>query len=151
MKKIILTIVTIIWMGIIFSFSSSEGYESSSTSDSFIDNTIINVCKFFNSEITEKDEKEIINMFSYPIRKMAHFTEYLILGLFVFFTFKEYKINYFYLFAFLFCVFYAGSDEIHQYFVVGRDCSYKDVLLDSLGSLTSITYLYSRKGLKNGI
>ena len=142
MKKWILTLFTILWMSIIFSFSNSPGYESSDISDSFIDSTIINICKFFNNELDKNDEKEIISIVSFPVRKMAHFTEYLIFGILVFLTFKEYKISYYYLFAFLFCVFYASSDEIHQFFVYGRSCNVKDVMLDSLGSLTSITCLY---------
>lgn len=145
MKKIVLTLITVLWLGVIFAFSSSKGEESSSTSDSFIESTIINVCKFFNSDITSQDEKELIDAFSYPIRKMAHFTEYLILGILVFFTFKEYKMNYFYLYALLFCIFYASIDEVHQFFVAGRDCNVKDVMIDTLGSLSSICYLCHRK------
>ena len=30
---------------------------------------------------------------------------------------------------------YAISDEIHQYFVQGRRCSFKDALIDSIGIL----------------
>lgn len=34
---------------------------------------------------------------------------------------------------------YAITDEIHQYFVIGRYYSIIDVLIDSIGSITGIT------------
>lgn len=145
MKKKILLIITILWMILIFMFSNSSGEESSEISNSFIDKTIVNIYKFFNNDITKKEEKEVVDIFSHPVRKMAHFTEYLILGLLTFELFKEYKINYYYLFAFLFCVFYAGTDEIHQYFIDGRSCNVKDVILDSLGSMLGVVCLYKKE------
>lgn len=141
MKKIILTFLTVIWLALIFFFSDAKGYDSQDVSDSFIDNTIVNICKFFNKDLKEEDEKEIIEVTSYPVRKLAHFTEYLILGILVFLTFKEYGISYFAYMAFVFCVFYACTDEIHQFFVSERSMSIFDCMIDSLGSLTSITYL----------
>ena len=141
MKKVILTILTVFWLSLIFFFSSAEADDSQDVSDSFIDNTIVNICKFFKSDLNYEEEKEIIKVTSYPVRKIAHFTEYLILGILVFLTFKEYQISYFAYMAFIFCVFYACSDEIHQYFVLGRSMSLFDCMIDSLGSLTSISFL----------
>jgi len=42
------------------------------------------------------------------------------------------------LFAFLICVIYAISDEIHQLFVPGRTGQLKDVIIDSSGSFVGI-------------
>ena len=36
---------------------------------------------------------------------------------------------------------YAGLDELHQFFVPGRDPSFQDFLLDSAGSFTSFLVL----------
>lgn len=33
---------------------------------------------------------------------------------------------------------YACSDELHQYFVPGRSCQFKDVLIDTFGVITGI-------------
>lgn len=37
--------------------------------------------------------------------------------------------------AWLFCIFYACTDELHQYFVPGRAAQLGDVMLDSCGAL----------------
>ena len=33
---------------------------------------------------------------------------------------------------------YAGTDELHQYFVPDRCCSFRDVLIDTAGGLASV-------------
>ena len=132
--RVILTAITLIWMAVIFMFSNSPKDESTDLSNSFIDNTIVQVVKIFDKKA--KTQK-IIETFSGPVRKLAHFTEYLILGVLVFFTFKSYGLED-YSFAIVACILYAASDEIHQYFVPGRACKALDVLIDSLGSCTGV-------------
>lgn len=52
-------------------------------------------------------------------------------------------------------VFYAVSDELHQYFVPGRNASVWDVLLDGVGvicgvfAVAGITVLIRRKQIKS--
>jgi VanZ family protein len=41
--------------------------------------------------------------------------------------------------AFLICVLYAVSDEVHQLYVPGRGCQITDVLIDSGGALAGIS------------
>lgn len=132
--KIIITIITLIWMVVIFMFSNSPKDESTELSDSFIDNTIVQVVKMFDKKAKTK---KIIETFSGPVRKLAHFTEYLILGVLMFLTFKSYGIEE-YSFVVIACILYAATDEMHQYFVPGRACKILDVIIDSLGSATGI-------------
>ena len=132
--RIILTAVTLIWMVVIFMFSNSPKDESTDLSNSLIDSTIVQVVKIFDKKAKAQ---KIIETFSGPVRKFAHFTEYLILGVLLFFTFKSYGIED-YSFAIVACILYAASDEIHQYFVLGRTCKTLDVLIDSLGSCTGV-------------
>lgn len=40
--------------------------------------------------------------------------------------------------AWLFCILYAGTDELHQRFVPGRSCELRDVMIDSSGALAGI-------------
>ena len=46
-----------------------------------------------------------------------------------------------YLLSILLCIIYVTSDEIHQIFTIGRAGRIKDILIDSVGSITGI-YLY---------
>ena len=107
--------------------SSFDATESSNQSN-FIVNIIINIFNINNIELV-----------SLIIRKLAHFTEYLILGILTYNLIKSYnKKTYI---AIIICILYAISDEIHQYFVPGRSCQILDMTIDSIGSLTGIYIL----------
>ena len=74
--------------------------------------------------------------YDYFLRKAAHVTEYFILTLLLYRAFNgSFKINRKRIFLYSACcsILYAASDEIHQYFVLGRHCALGDVLIDSLG------------------
>lgn len=129
----------LLWMFLIFLMSSFDATESTNQSN-FIVNIITNIFKIEN-----------IELLSFIIRKLAHFTEYLILGLLVANMFTKNNINNLYLISIILCIIYATSDEIHQLFVPGRACQLRDILIDSIGSITGV-YLYkliNTKILKN--
>lgn len=147
LKKIIKLLLIIIWMGVIFSFSSDNGDKSETKSDS----VIIKIYKIFNNrELTTKEKEHIIDIFVTPVRKLAHFTEYFILGLLVISFISEYTIINIksLLIALLICCLYAVSDEIHQLFTDGRAGRVLDVLIDTTGSLTAILIYYKMKRRK---
>lgn len=91
------------------------------------------------------------------LRKMAHITEYGILTFLAwraFITGKETAfpkgspvsgMPKFLIYAVIFSVFYAMSDEYHQFFVVGRVGSVVDVLIDIVGIIISGTIIRMRK------
>lgn len=143
MKKIILTMLLIFWMILIFCFSNQKAVASTENSQSFVRNTIVTIYKLFDSNASEEKINLIVETFDAPVRKVAHFIEYFILGGIVFFTFKAYNINNIYIML-IFCFLYACSDEIHQLFVPGRSGSIIDVILDSLGSMSSLL-IFKRK------
>lgn len=116
-------------MTIIFIMSSFNAEDSANQSN-FIVNIISNI---FNIEN--------VKLLSLIIRKLAHFTEYLILGTLVINMFTKNNAKKTYLLSILLCIIYAISDEIHQIFVPGRACQIKDILIDSVGSITGI-YLF---------
>lgn len=116
-------------MVIIFTMSSFNSIESANQSN-YIVNIISNVLNINNIEL--------LNLI---IRKLAHYIEYLILGILVIKMFIKNNIPQSYLISIIFCIIYAISDEIHQLFVPGRACQIKDILIDSIGSITGI-YLY---------
>ena len=80
------------------------------------------------------------------VRKMGHFSEYMILGFFSFSylsnifmkvnSHRNYKKTA--ILSQIFSVVYASTDEFHQTFVVGRDGNIIDVLIDSSGALVGI-------------
>ena len=140
MKKIISFIVLILWMIVIFSFSSADANKSTGTSDKVI-TTMIEIKDKITDQETPVSEKEIIvKNSSFYVRKIAHISEYLILGLLMFNTLKQFNILNIY-YAIILCVLYSCTDEFHQLFINGRSGSFRDVLIDTIGILLG-TYLY---------
>lgn len=129
MKKQLSIILVLIWMIIIFIMSSFNA-EASANQSNFIVNIISNILNIEN-----------VRLLSLIIRKLAHFTEYLILGTLVINMFTKNNAKKTYLLSILLCIIYAISDEIHQMFTPGRACQIKDILIDSVGSITGI-YLF---------
>ena len=126
-------ILVIIWMIVIFIMSALDGTTSAEES-----NIIVNIIsKLFN--ITDITTLTII------VRKLAHFTEYFILGLLLINLFKNNNKRY--LYTIIIGVIYAISDEIHQLFVPGRSCDIKDVMIDTLGLLFSLIIIITYKNL----
>lgn len=142
-------------MGVIFSLSNQVADDSTLLSDGFIESTIGNVYKLIDSDVSDDSLNLIKKKYSHPVRKMAHFTVYLILGLFVFNFFKLFNINVVAC-SILICFLYACSDEFHQMFVMGRSGEFLDVLIDTTGSFIGImifNFIYkkivSRRVLNN--
>jgi VanZ family protein len=65
---------------------------------------------------------DLVEEFNHIVRKYAHFTSYLVLGLLVMNAFKKSGVIGFkgFIFSLVFCIFYAISDEVHQVFVPAR-------------------------------
>ncbi len=79
--------------------------------------------------------KTPFGIWDFILRKIAHITEYLILALLTLRALKNYDLKYFkqIFLALVFSLLYATSDEIHQLYVLGRQGSATDVLIDSMG------------------
>ncbi len=84
--------------------------------------------------------KENVGILTVIIRKLGHFSEFLLLGSAVSLYFWHFEIKNFkkISFAFLCSTGYAITDEIHQIFVPGRACRILDVFIDACGSLVGI-------------
>ena len=77
------------------------------------------------------------------MRKIAHFTIYLILGASLANAFRNLKPKKFPTFkplviSLVIAVIYAAFDEYHQSFIPGRDGNPADILIDGLGALAGI-------------
>lgn len=128
MKKNYKLLLLIIWMIFIFIMSSFDGNASSSQSN-FIVNIIMH--------ITNIENKELISLI---VRKMAHFTEYFILGILAYNYFKSKNKSV--LLPLILCIIYAISDELHQIFTPDRVFQLTDILIDSSGSILGIYILW---------
>lgn len=157
-KKIILWIITIFWAIMIFMFSSEPSDMSNKTSIGFTQTVITFLVKadIIDIPVSSLGAEEFIHniaeKINHYIRKLAHFSAYLVLGVLVYnlllcyFTNKKSLIL-----SLIICLLYAISDEIHQMFVPGRAGQIRDVLIDFSGILTGtlILYLFSRIKMKS--
>ncbi|MFC2157036.1 VanZ family protein [Acidobacteriota bacterium] len=119
--------MTIFWMMVLFVFSTS----------------------FFSSELTDK-----INA-PFNIRFLAHIVVYFILGFFVSGAIElNFKWKRRFLIALIFCILYAFSDELHQYFEPTRAAKLIDVIKDSVGAWVGILVyrkVYLERMVKKGL
>ena len=110
-KKLLNWLLVILWMAVIFYFSSQPDLKSS-----------------------------LPSIWDTVFRKIAHMSEYFVLAYLFAQALKNYKLSFkiIILLTSFFSVLYAISDEFHQSFVIGRQGSLRDVLIDSAGVLIFI-------------
>ncbi len=144
MKRIIYGLLMIIWMVVIFSFSNSNGVKSDSLSKGIISNSIT-IYEHVTNKTVDKDY--YLDRLDYPVRKLAHFSEYAILGFLVIQFSLSFNMLYAGSFSILLCFLYAMSDEFHQLFITGRSGQFTDVLIDTLGAIVMICIIkiFTRK------
>lgn len=128
MKKIVSILLLILWLYFIYSMSASNATISTRESGVFV-TFIMNLF-----HITDK------HLVTLTVRKTAHFIEYFILGLLTVNCFHSFKKNKL-LYILLFCLLTAILDECHQLFVPGRSFGYVDIIIDIIGSYSSIYLL----------
>ena len=132
LQKFLAWLALLVWMGVIFYFSHQSGDTRMQLSDGILDSFKSLFQNFLD-----------YHTLSYIVRKIAHFTEYFILGLLIYHLVKQYRVisKTEIIWMILFCVIYAMSDEFHQVFIGGRSPKVFDVIIDSLGSSLSILIL----------
>ena len=121
----------VIWMGVIFFLSHQPATASSTLSSgitAMIVHTIETVVPFMELDLPT---------FHHFVRKGAHFFAYFTLGVLVIHALKLPRVKGMVL-AFVICILYAISDEVHQLFIPGRSGEVRDVLIDSAGAFVGI-------------
>jgi len=75
------------------------------------------------------------SQWDFILRKIAHLTEYAILVYLLIQALKEHQLTHkqVLILAVSLAIFYAISDEYHQTFILGREGTSRDVLIDSFG------------------
>ena len=123
-------------MAIIFIFSSQNAASSSSLSQSV-------VVEILDIVMDKEDiTPSVIKKYHFPIRKLAHFGIYMLLGFFMINSFnKSFKLKKWLiiLLSIVASGIYAVSDEIHQNFTAGRGPGLVDVLIDTGGAVVGIS------------
>ena len=133
-KRVSLTLLTLFVIAYIFINSSFDADTSDSHSLGVTD-ILNNFLHSLNINIT------LSNHF---VRKCAHFTEYFVLGVLLFYTVKAYisKLDYKILIAPACGLSVAAIDETIQLFSYGRSGQISDVLLDFSGTCTAVLILF---------
>ena len=128
---------TLLVMGAIFFFSSQPASDSSSLSELLLGTRFGQLLMRLLPPLSEQGD-------SHDIRKYAHMTEYLCLGICALMFFRELTATkargrlLSVCVSWPFCLLYACTDEFHQLFVEGRCCSLADVGIDGIGFTVGI-------------
>ncbi|QQK80360.1 VanZ family protein [Salicibibacter cibi] len=136
-QKIVAWLLVIGWMGLIFYFSHQSGEASSSLSGGV-------------TEVAYRWSQRLIpfvtidfETFHTLIRKAAHVAVYVVFGIFAVHALRVSttagRMRRIVLWAWLLCVCYAITDEVHQLFIPGRSAEVSDVVLDSIGAIVGIS------------
>lgn len=146
-KRIIISwFLVILWMLVIFSFSHMNGDNSNSKSKGTINKILetTNKVGITNIDITAGKEAEAVDNLNGPLRKLMHMGVYFILALLVINALRvsNVKLNLTYLLTFIICFIYACTDEYHQTLIADRSGEFRDVLIDSFGSIIGILFNY---------
>ena len=140
-RFILFLTITLLLAGTIF-FLSSQPKEASEASSDIL---VVLLEKILGRTFPGESLETVV----FWIRKSAHFTEYLLLGLFFSLTVREkcpFSGKVFVICGIL-CACYALSDEIHQHFVPGRSCELRDMCIDAAGALLGcfLVWIFSRR------
>ena len=121
----VLVILIVSWCSLVF-FMSHEPANVSSNRSGVLTNVLSSIFFF-----VERGILEVI------VRKTAHIFSYFVLSTLVSLLVNTYdfKNTLRYVISLSFTFLYAASDEIHQYFVVGRACRMSDVMIDMIGGV----------------
>lgn len=148
-KKILFTIVASVLLlalyMLIFGFSAQDGEASGSISLSLSRLGVEFVNGITGSGWTENFIMERAAYLEHPLRKLAHFGEYAVMGILVhgiLLCWRDRKLKWCTV-TVLWVVISATADEFHQYFVPGRCCSIMDVILDTCGGITGMIICHS--------
>ncbi len=135
LKRIVFTVLTIIIMLMSFSFSSQSAPSSGKLSKGIIARGV-ELSAF--DDVSYHIKADIIKGGDNLVRKAAHFTEYAMLSVSVYFmllSWSKIRDKKLYFFTVLICFAYALTDEVHQLFSAGRAMRFFDIFIDTTGAV----------------
>lgn len=157
-KKLLFALPMLIIMIIIFCFSAQPSAQSSASSNFVVDH-LIQVIGGIEEKLGMESTEPILDqkgmeIMTFLVRKLAHTFEYAVLGISIciFLYLNQWSYKKLFLISLGIGFAYACTDEFHQWFVPGRSCEFRDVLIDTngvfLGLLISLFYLHRRRKSK---
>lgn len=137
----LLPVVLIIMM--IFGFGSDDADRSAELSRFITEKILYIINKLFNLKWTAEKIQKAVPVYEGVVRKGAHITEFALLTFFtfVFWYCRKIKNSLAFIFTFCFTAVIAVLDEINQLHVDGRSGSFKDVIIDCLGSAIILFFI----------
>lgn len=137
-------IPVVLMMGLIFAFSAQTG-ETSGALSGEITRWVLRTVMPNWENMTAQEQAQLLNTLGLVIRKLAHFSEYALLGFFLMLHIRQIetrtKVRFSWLIAWGVGTAYAASDELHQRFVGGRGPAVTDVCIDSSGVIAGVAAL----------
>ncbi len=134
--KILSVLLVMIWMLVIFAYSSKSA-EASTKQSMRLGKALGKVVIFDWNEWSKEKQEAFAARWDHPVRKAGHVAEYAVLGFLLMIAFHVWGFNgrRAFLLALAAGIIYAASDEFHQTFVPGRAGRISDVCIDSCGVL----------------
>lgn len=136
LKRVSSVFLMVLWMGLIFYFSSQSGEVSGEQSD-MLKETLENNIPYLGNIFEGMGSYWIV---TYILRKTAHMFLYFVLTTisYIVMNFKYEDFNKSVKKAVAISIIYAATDEIHQLYVPGRSGALSDVWIDSIGVFLSV-------------
>ena len=140
-KRLVVTIILAAlllgWMTLIFLLSSEDGDKSGKTST----NIATEISEIIAPSKPAKETEKIVQDNQKTIRKSAHVLMYMVLGVLAASLVEnalDTSLKNKFVLSSSFSVFYAATDELHQFFVKGRSGLAEDLCLDATAILVSV-------------
>lgn len=158
MKKIFI-ILCVFWMGFIAYNTSQTGEASNNTSVSITEGIINKTQAVINNNVNNnndnssiiRNDDDFIKKLNIYIRKFAHGFEFLVLALLIFLTLKSFNIKSreCIIYTLFIVLLYAVIDEYRQLYILGRNSSVRDIVIDFIGGIVGVIILQFIISFKN--
>ena len=135
----LIPVLLVMWM--IFGFSSQNGQESGWLGETVARFLVQLFAPDFDTWTIQMQE-EVCTAVRLVIRKGAHFAEFALLGFCLMLHIdaigRQFPLKWPWLIAWGIGTVYAATDELHQFFVSGRNAAILDVCIDSCGVIAGV-------------
>lgn len=138
-KKIMITVTAAVLLlalyMVIFVFSAQDAEHSGALSMRVSEGAVDFLNSLGGGKWSVQFMKELAPYLEHPVRKLAHFVEYMSMGILVYMVWSPWlkRGKGLYLLTVVWVFVSGACDELHQLFVPGRWCSFADMCLDTCG------------------